>query len=1111
MHSSVVLLPHPVTVSSGMVTKSTRWCLSIVLLIVSQALAHADEQIDPQKLEDSLQFTAADLTFFETKVRPLLAENCYSCHGEDKQKGGLRLDSREAILTGGESGAAIVAGNIGDSLMLQAVRYESHEMPPGRKLPDESIGLLEEWVRRDSPWPQAKAGAAAMKKAERGFSDEERAWWALQPVKAVAPPVDADDRWSRNEIDRFIHAERAKHNLQPAAEADRATLIRRLSFDLIGMPPTPEQLADFVASTDPAAYEQVVDRLLASPHYGERWARHWLDVVRYADSDGYRIDHYRPDAWRYRDYVIRSLNSDKPYDRFVQEQLAGDEMFPDNSDALIATGYLRHWIYEYNNRDVRGQWDIILNEITDTTGDVFLGVGLQCARCHDHKFDPVLQKDYFRLRAFFEAIDPQDKVVVAAAAEQQAFESQLQEWETQTAELRTQIAEIEAPYRSKATREAIEIFPVDIQRIMNAPAESWSPLEHQLRNLAWRQVDYEYARLDDKIKGDGKDRLLELRRNLEKHNNAKPVTLPTALVVTDVGSHAPPTIIPKRLTEVEPGYLSIIDSAAAAIDPPVANQKTTGRRSVLAKWLTQADNPLSTRVIVNRIWQGHFGRGLAQNASDFGTLGGLPSHPELLDWLTDYFVNNGWQLKDLHRMIVTSATYRQSSEHPQLAAFQLVDPANRSYWRFNTRRLDAEQIRDAILAVTGQLDLKTGGPGVQSDVPRRSIYLRMMRNERDALLDVFDLPLFFTSTSFRDTTTSPVQSLLLFNSQIMMNHGLKFADRLESAPTGDAGTSDAATLEDLRTRVQMLWTYSLGRLPSDSELVDAQQFIVEQTERIAAERTSPELAAVPIGRIPHRDGQAVIIDPNEKPLRLSADSAALQHGATFTVEACLQIRSIYETGAVRTIAAKWDGKKERSGWLFGVTGKASRRKPQTLVLQLFGEDDGKGVSEAALFSDQHVELNTPYFAAVSVTPAVSRPDSGTATFYLKNLANDDELMQVATIRHSISSDVSNSVPLSLGFRTGSNESFFDGLLDDIRLSSTALPVQKLLLTSEKSGSETQGFWRFEPVPGIFEDSSDHALRLSAQHGSSDPATPAHAALADLCHVILNSNEFLYVK
>ena len=263
MQSSVVQVSVPTAVPSGTAMKSARWCLSIVLLIVSQALANADEKTDPPASEDVLQFTPADLTFFETNVRPLLAENCYACHGDEKQKGGLRLDSREAILTGGESGAAIVAGNSGDSLLLQAVRYESFEMPPDKKLPDESISVLDEWVRRGAPWPGATAGAAAMKKAERGFSDEERAWWALQPVKVVAPPVDANDHWSRNEIDRFIHAGLEKENLQPTAEADQATLIRRLSFDLIGLPPSPNEIADFVADADPAAYENLVDRLLA--------------------------------------------------------------------------------------------------------------------------------------------------------------------------------------------------------------------------------------------------------------------------------------------------------------------------------------------------------------------------------------------------------------------------------------------------------------------------------------------------------------------------------------------------------------------------------------------------------------------------------------------------------------------------------------------------------------------------------------------------------------------------------------------------------------------------------------------------------------------------------
>jgi hypothetical protein len=325
-----------------------------------------------------------------------------------------------------------------------------------------------------------------------------------------------------------------------------------------------------------------------------------------------------------------------------------------------------------------------------------------------------------------------------------------------TAEIRGQIAELEQPYRDDARIKAIEMFPPDVEAILKSAPHQRSPLEQQLYHLAWRQVDYEYEVLDNRIKGDAKDRLLALRRQLSEFDRLKPAPLPTALVVTDIGPQAPPTLIPKKQQLVPPGVPEILQ--AAELQPVVgADAQTTGRRAALARWLTDPANPLAARVMVNRIWQGHFGRGLVPNASDFGTLGGPPSHPQLLDWLTAQFLQSGWRLKDLHRLLVTSAAYRQSSEHPQLAQFQVVDPRNQWYWRADVRRLDAEQIRDAVLAVTGQLDRKSGGPGVNSDVPRRSIYLRVMRNSRDPLLDVFDLPQFFASTATRDTTTSPVQ------------------------------------------------------------------------------------------------------------------------------------------------------------------------------------------------------------------------------------------------------------------------------------------------------------------------------------------------------------------
>ena len=1047
------------------------------------------------------EFTPEDLTFFEAKVRPLLVEHCFECHGDGKQKGHLRLDSRESILSGGESGAAVVPLKPEESLLLQSVRYASFEMPPSGKLPESAIAIFEEWIRRGAPWPGSDGKPVASRSGDKGFSEEDRAWWALQPLKDHAPPMTENDTWSRNDVDRFILHQMTNSQLTPAAEADRATLIRRLSFDLIGLPPTPADVVAFENDSDPQAYEKLVDRLLQSPQYGERWARHWLDVVRYADSDGYRIDHYRPDSWRYRDYVIRSLNNDKPYDRFVQEQLAGDELFPDNPDALIATGYLRHWIYEYNNRDVKGQWDLILNEVTDTTGDVFLGVGLQCAKCHDHKYDPLLQKDYFRLRAFFEAIRPDDKHVIASTAEQQSYDEQLKAWEAATADIRTKIADLEKPFRAQAKESGIEKFPMDIQLILRDEQAVRGPYEQQLFELAWRQVDYEYEGLDNRIKGDDKEKLLALRRELAAHDALQPKALPTALVVTDIGTAAPITKIPRRKVEVGPGFLSILDSADAEIAPVAPLQKTTGRRSALAQWLTQPDNPLSTRVIVNRIWQGHFGRGLAQNASDFGTLGGPPTHPELLDWLTLRFVRNGWTFKDLHRLIVTSATYRQASEHPQLADYQQQDPLNRDYWRFNTRRLDAEQIRDAILAVSGQLDPTAGGPGVQSDVPRRSIYMRVMRNERDSLLDVFDLPLFFSSNASRDTTTSPVQSLLLFNSQIMMNHGARFAASLTESSSASTAT----------TEIRELWQRAFCRKPTDDEESAAVQFLKDQQERITLERGQMDTASVPLGRLPYRDGQAVVVNPTDKPLRLVAESSDSMNTSEFTIEACFQIRSIQETGAVRTIAAKWNGDGKSVGWTCGITGKGSRRKPQTLVMQLFGKSVDGSIQEAALFSDQQVELNTPYYLAITVQPASAGVDTGIVTFHLKNLANADEPLNTVTVTHSISEPVINSLPLTLGFRAGSGDTGFDGLIDDVRLSATALSVDKLLLNSESPGPATVAFWRFEPVPGLLEDSTGKSSRLSLQRTESASISAEQAALADLCHVLLNSNEFLYVK
>lgn len=1079
--------------------------------------------------------SAEQMHFFETEVRPLLAENCFSCHGADETKGGLRLDSKAALMQGGESGAAVVAGKPKESLLIEAIRYESLEMPPEGKLADEKIKILTRWVEMGAPFPGSDEGPAPRESRER-FSQEDRAWWAVQPVvKPTLPALtlessDQADLWMKNPIDALIAAKMKSQGLSPAPDADRISLLRRVAFDLTGLPPSFEQIRAFVLDESPLAYERAIDEMLESPRYGERWASHWLDLVRYADSDGYRIDGYRPHSWQYRDYVINAFNNDKPYDRFVQEQLAGDELFPDDPQAHIATGYLRHWIYEYNNRDVKTQWSTILNDVTDTTSDVFLGLGLQCAKCHDHKFDPLLQKDYFRLRAFFEPIISRDRIV-ASRDEQESYHSQLEEWEAATAELREQIEAIESKVRDRARDDAISKFPPDIQDILTKPETDRSPYENQLYELAYRQIDYEYARLDSKLKGDVKEKAIALRKALRAFEEKKPKPLSVAMTIEDVGAEAPPTFIPKKAKRpIVPGLPTLIDKSDLEI-ATVAGRPTTQRRSALAKWLTDPKNPLTARVMVNRVWQYHFGRGLAANASDFGKLGGAPSHPELLDWLAAEFVEDGWSIKRLHRKIVTSATYRQSTKHPHFEEYQTKDPANQFYWRADTRRLDAEQIRDSLLSVSSQLKqtevleskianevsrgaldrnhgrskMVMGGEGVLTDVPRRSIYTRVMRNSRDPLLDVFDLPLFFSSESSRNTTTTPVQSLMLINSPDMLRYASTLAGRV---------WKDASQMVD---RVQQIYQRAYSRLPTAREQATAMDFLKEHALQLAGQQ--PELlvaksAKREIGRIPYRDGQAIFVSKEKEavagPMHISDDRKLDLN--RWSVETYFQVRSVDEAATVRTAVSKWSGKSGEAGWAFGVTGKGSRRKPQTMVVVLWGKKQNGSIGESAVFSDQYVELNKPYFAAASIEPATDEKP-GVVTFHLKDLSNDDDPMQSVQVEHDIVGGLENDVPLTIGACGSKNHAIFDGLIDDVRISNQIIPTSRLLLTAESVSDSTVGYWRFEAEPGVMRDSSDNELNIQAIEETKDTKQPediAFTAFVDLCHAILNSNEFLYV-
>ncbi|HEY2415991.1 MAG TPA: DUF1549 domain-containing protein, partial [Pirellulaceae bacterium] len=607
--------------------------------------------------------TAEQVKFFEEKVRPILAENCYKCHGEEKQKGSLRLDLREMVLVGGENGPVIVPGKPDESTLVEAVKWQSFEMPPTGKLSDEQIATLTEWVRGGAPMPKDHGGGSGLnvRKTRGVISDEDRQWWAFQPVRRPALPKTQNSEFRiQNSIDAFIQPKLADNGLTPAPEADRRTLIRRLAFDLVGLPPTPDEIDDFLEDERPDAYEGLVDRLLASPQHGEHWARHWLDLVRYAESDGYKQDAYREATYHYRDYVIRSFNRDKPYSQFVLEQLAGDEACGGDPDALIATMYLRLGIYEYNQRDVRNQWSIILNDLTDVTADVMLGMGMSCARCHDHKFDPILQKDYYRLQAFFAPILWRENVPAATASKTAEYHRQLGVWEEATADVRRQLAEIEDPIRQSAMRTTMVKFTDDLLTMVNKSPADRTPDEAQLAYLIEYQVSDGEGKADigAKLKGEKKEQWQQLTQELAKFDHLRPRPIPFIPSVTDVGPIAPKVTIPGRrdAEDVEPGPLSVLVQASGGRGAPgnVASlatrvyreadasrsPHTTGRRTELAQWIASRDNPLPSRVLANRIWQQHFGHGLAESPSDFGRLGQPPSHPELLDWLASELLDN---------------------------------------------------------------------------------------------------------------------------------------------------------------------------------------------------------------------------------------------------------------------------------------------------------------------------------------------------------------------------------------------------------------------------------------------------------------------------------------
>ncbi len=774
---------------------------------------------------------------FEKEIRPALVKDCLKCHGANKQEGELRLDSLAAMLKGGESGPAIVPGKPDESLLMEALRYDSFEMPPENALPDSVIGHFERWIADGAVWPEA---SQTIRESTAGISDADRQWWAFQRVEKPEPPLDQRDHWSRNPIDKFVIHRLSSQGMQPAPRASKEVLVRRLYFDLLGMPPTPTQIQQFVNDDSPDAWQRLVDALLRDERYGEHWARYWLDLVRFSESDGWNQDAFRKQAWRYRDYVVKAMNRDKPYPQFVREQLAGDEIPGAGPDQLAAAGFLRLGIYEYNQRDARGHWNDIMNDMTDVAGDVFLGMSMACCRCHDHKFDPLLQKDYFRLRAFFEPIIWRDDIPAATEKQTAEYQKQRAVWNEATLEVRAQIDALLAPYIERKWKSTVDKFPLEIQACFYKPVSDRTSWEHQMAYLVSRQFEEEGGGPLKSINKEDKQKHEAMLKALAAFDDLKPAPLPEVMTVTDFAGAISPTLIPDIQDQdgIDPGFLLVMAptdatakwSTSRLTSDSAAGDESSGRRTTLANWIGRADNPLTTRVIVNRIWQQHFGKGIVETSNDFGRNGQPPSHPELLDWLTSTFVENGWSFKQLHRLILTSSAWRQSTEHPQASEYQSIDPADKLLWRMSVRRLRAEEIRDSMLLASGELIQKVGGPSVDDGTPRRGLYVKSFRNNTENFLHAFDVANGLKSVAVRDTTTTPTQSLLLINGKYTIGRAKVLADRLSKE---HHGTAD----EVLGSVIKLVW----GREPTIGELEASRRF-VSGGDDVAGEERQQEAA-----------------------------------------------------------------------------------------------------------------------------------------------------------------------------------------------------------------------------------------------------------------------------
>ena len=807
---------------------------------------------------------------FEKDVRPIVKAHCTHCHGEEeKPEGGVDLRLRrfmDMALDGG--GHVVVAGDPAKSELVKIIK--SGEMPKkGKQVSEADLAIIEKWIAQGAktakPEPTVMAPGPII-------SDEDREYWAFQPVKRPKVPANVDAKQVRTPVDAFVLVKLGEEGLHMAPEADRRTLIRRVTLNLTGLLPTPEEVETFVNDNSPLAYEQLVERLLASKNYGERWARHWLDVVGYADSNGYsEADSVRPQAWRYRDYVIRAMNEDKPWDQFIQEQIAGDELAgathadfqqavldPRRTDQLIATAFLRMAPDGTGDTvdDAKLAKNQVIAEQMKITTSSLMGMTVACAQCHDHRYDPITQADYYRLRAVF---DPAYNWEAWRAPANRLYSLYSPEERAKAAEIEVKAKDIEAEARAMSKKFLDEIFEVEIKKVPEAeqapfrvardtPVAKQTPDQKALIKKYPSALATYSLNLYDQKKQDIVDAKMAEAKKLRDTKPAEGFVM----ALMEVKGQVPATKLfnrgdhdqPKQ--EVTPGELSILASPQIEPFKPVpVSSGSTGRRLAYAQWLTSGKHPLTARVLVNRFWLNHMGRGIVNTPGDFGRQGELPTHPELLDYLADEFVKSGWKLKSLHRLILLSNAYRQSSVND--TSLQ-ADPDNKLYARFKLRRIDAETLRDSMLAATGTLVQSSYGPpsGIGRDPQgrvvtgidkgtitlnkvdpggaddfRRSIYVQVRRSKPVTVLDTFDAPTMSPNCEMRAQTTVAPQSLLLMNDTFVLDSSRRLADRLES---------EAPANRD--AQIKRAWELLFGKLATQDDIARSLAYLDEQTKAL---------------------------------------------------------------------------------------------------------------------------------------------------------------------------------------------------------------------------------------------------------------------------------------